>query len=159
MRGLVTVTYGINRLLRSKIFIKCSFISWINSLWIVSFSLRLLNFEAFRQAHFEYCEFHTSKPFNRLNSGNCVGITLRKPKKGRKSKLKYYLIYKNCYVMPYFWTKMDWSIFFLYFFINWWIASPSLEPGNDYSHINKYYSALFWTWFLMKFIIFDFSVH
>ena len=61
--------------------------------------------------------------------------------------------------MPHFWTKMDWSIPFLYFFINWLIASPSLEPGNDYSHINKYYSALFWTWFLMKFIIFDFSVH
>ena len=38
------------------------------------------------------------------------------------------------------------------------IASSSLEPGNDYSHINKYYSALFWTWFLMKIIIFDFSV-
>ena len=61
--------------------------------------------------------------------------------------------------MPHFWTKMDWSILFLYFFINGLIASPSLEPGNDYSHINKYYSALFWTWFLMKFIIFDFSVH
>ena len=116
MRGLVTVTYGINRLLQSKIFIKCSFISWINSLWIVSFSLRLLNFEAFRQAHFEYCEFHTSKPFNRLNSGNCVGITLRKPKKGRKSKLKYYLIYKKllCNALFLNWNglKYPFSLFF-----------------------------------------------